>query len=181
MMSMLKAVITDADFNGGEPKLCTDIARYGARGILLNDENKAGMILMSANGLYKLPGGGIELGERESDAFVREVLEETGYNCKIIAPLGTVEEHKGRTNFCQYSYAFIGRTEGECQKPQQPAGEKQPSFSMNWMSLQDASSLMEKSLDMCGEYKMKFMLKREKIIIDYAIEMIEKGEISIDK
>lgn len=177
MMSMLKAVITDADFNGGEPRLCTDIARYGARGILLNDENKAGMILMSANGLYKLPGGGIELGERESDAFVREVLEETGYNCKIIAPLGTVEEHKGKTNFCQYSYAFIGRVIGE----EQAETEKQPNFSMNWMSLQDASSLMEKSLEMCGEYKMKFMLKREKIIIDYAIEMIEKGEISIDE
>lgn len=172
---MLNAVITDADFEGGEPKLCSDISRYGARGVILNEENLAGMILTSANGFYKLPGGGIELGERESDAFVREVGEETGCKCTIIAPLGTVEEHKSRSGFCQFSYAFIGRVEGEC-KP----AEKLPGFSMSWMSLQDASALMAKSLEMCSEYKMRFVLKREKLIIDHAIELIESGEISID-
>ena len=62
---MLKAVITDADFFGGEPKVNPDISRYGARGIALNDDNMTAMILMGANGLYKLPGGGIELGELE--------------------------------------------------------------------------------------------------------------------
>ena len=176
---MLNAVITDADFEGGEPKLCTDISRYGARGIILNEENLAGMILTSANGFYKLPGGGIELGERESDAFVRQVLEETGYSCSIIAPLGTVEEHKSRSGFCQFSYAFIGRVEGECQK-QPSAGDKLPGFSMNWMSLQDASALMAKSLEMCGEYKMRFVLRREQLIIDHALELINSGEISIE-
>lgn len=172
---MLNAVITDADFEGGEPKLCTDISRYGARGIILNEENQAGMILMSANGFYKLPGGGIELGERESDAFIREVGEETGCKCSIIAPLGTVEEHKSRSGFCQFSYAFIGRVEGECEQ-----SESMPGISMSWMSLKDASALMAKSLEMCKEYKMRFMLKREQLIIDHALKLIESGEISID-
>ena len=176
---MLNAVITDADFEGGEPKLCSDISRYGARGIILNGDNMAGMILMSANGFYKLPGGGIELGERESDAFIREVAEETGYTCSIIAPLGTVEEHKSRSGFCQFSYAFIGWVEGECQK-QLSANEKLIGFSMNWMSLQDASALMAKSLEMCKEYKMRFMLRREQLIIDHALELINNGEISIE-
>ena len=176
---MLNAVITDADFEGGEPKLCTDISRYGARGIILNEDNLAGMILTSANGFYKLPGGGIELGERESDAFIREVSEETGCKCTIIAPLGTVEEHKSRSGFCQFSYAFIGRVEGECQK-QLSANEKLMGFSMNWMSLKDASALMAKSLEMCKEYKMRFMLKREQLIIDHALALIESGEIKID-
>ena len=171
---MLNAVITDADFEGGEPKLCSDISRYGARGIILNEENLAGMILTSANGFYKLPGGGIELGERESDAFIRQVSEEIGCKCTIIAPLGTVEEHKSRSGFCQFSYAFIGRIEGEC-KP----AEKLPGLSMNWMSLRDASALMAKSLEMCGEYKMRFVLRREQLIIDHALELIESGEISI--
>ena len=171
---MLKAVITDADFLGGEPKLCSDISRYGARGIILNKDNLAGMILMSANGFYKLPGGGIQLGERESDAFIREVSEETGCVVSIIAPLGTVEEHKSRSGFCQFSYAFIGRVEGEC-KP----AEKLGGISMSWMSLKDASALMAKSLEMCKEYKMRFMLKREQLIIDYALKLIESGEISI--
>ena len=107
------------------------------------------------------------------------MAEETGYTCSIIAPLGTVEEHKSRSGFCQFSYAFIGRVEGECQK-KLSSNEKLMGFSMNWMSLKDASALMAKSLEMCGEYKMRFMLRREQLIIDHALELIESGEISID-
>lgn len=173
---MLKAVITDADFYGGEPKLLTDISRYGSRGIILNENNMSGMILMSANGFYKLPGGSIDLGERESDAFVREVLEETGFKCKIIATLGTVEEHKNKTGYSHFSYAFIGRIEGEKNDLSAPS-DKLLDLSLSWMSLEDAAAVMTKSLEMCNEYKMKFMLKRDKMILDYAIEMINKGEI----
>lgn len=176
---MLKAVITDADFFGGEPKTNPDISRYGARGIVLNDKNMAAMILMGANGLYKLPGGGIELGERESDAFIREVLEETGYHCNIIAQLGTVEEHKNKSGFSHFSYAYIGRIEGECEKSALTSSEKLLDFSTTFMSLEDAAAVMTKSLEMCQDYKMKFMLLRDKKIIDYALEMIAKGEIDI--
>lgn len=174
---MLKSIITDADFFGGEPKILSDISRYGSRGIILNDENMAGMILTGPNGFYKLPGGGIDLGERESDAFMRQVLEEIGYDCKIIAPLGIVEEHKSRSNFCHISYAFIARIEGECKKSQ---SDKKSDFSISWMSLRDAAAVMDKSLEMCREYSMRFMLKREKVILDYALEEIGKGNISID-
>lgn len=176
---MLKAVITDADINGGEAKTLTDITRYGSRGIILNEENMSGMILMSANGFYKLPGGGIDLGERESDAFVREVKEETGYDCDIIAQLGTVEEHKGKSGFFHFSYAYLGRVHGEPQKPKLTPHEKLLDFSINWMSLEDAAAVINKSLEMCGDYKMKFMIMRDKRIIDYAVQMIQSGEIVI--
>lgn len=176
---MLKAVITDADFYGGEPKLLTDISRYGSRGIIINNSGMVGMVLMSANGFYKLPGGGIDLGEKESDAFIREVMEETGYGCRIIAPLGTVEEHKNKTGFSHFSYAFIGKTEGECRKASLSQTDKLLDFSVSWMPIKDAAAVMTKSLQMCGEYKMKFMLLRDKLILDYAIELIDKGEIVI--
>lgn len=177
---MLKAVITDADFYGGEPKLLSDVSRYGSRGIILNEDNMAGMILMSANGFYKLPGGVIDLGEKESDAFIREVMEETGCKCNIIAPLGTVEEHKSKTGFSHYSYTFIGKIEGDCHKSEHSTSEKLLDCSLTWISLNDAAAMMTKSLEMCSEYKMKFMLKRDKVILDYAIDMIEKGEIKIN-
>ncbi len=177
---MLDAKITDADINGGEAKLLSDVSRYGSRGIILNDENMSGMILMSANGFYKLPGGAIELGEREDDAFVREVKEETGFDCQIISHLGTVEEHKGRSGYLHFSYAFLGRVSGECKKAAPTKEEKLLDFSLSWMSLQDAAAVMNKSIEMCSDYKMKFMLLRDKKILDYAIEMIDKGEINID-
>lgn len=176
---MLNAVITDSDFYGGEPRQLGDVSRYAARGIVLDEQNRAGLILMSANGFYKLPGGGIDLGERENDAFLREVLEETGYKCEIIAPLGTVVEHKYKRNFCQYSYAFVARRVGEQQVIKLTANEKMLGFSMNWMSLEDASALMANSLEMAQEYGMKFMLRREKLIIDYAISLIDSGELTL--
>lgn len=176
---MLNAKITDQDINGGEPTLLSDITRYGSRGIILNEDNMSGMILMSANGYYKLPGGGIELGERESDAFIREVKEETGYDCQIIAELGTVEEHKGKSGFLHFSYAYLGKTYGECKKNASEKEGKLLDFSVSWMSLRDAAAVMNRSLEMCGDYKIKFMMLRDKKILDYAIEMIEKGEIAI--
>ena len=176
---MLKAVITDADINGGEPKTMSDYTRYGSRGIILNEENMSGMILMRANGFYKLPGGGIELGERESDAFLREVTEGMGFEeCEIITELGTVEEHKGKSGFSQFSYAYLGRVRGEGKKGKS-ANEKLLDFSVNWMSLEDAAAVMNKSLEMCSDYKMRFLLMRDKVIIDYVREMIDKGEIKI--
>ncbi len=48
------------------------------------------------------------------------------------------------------------------------------------MSLRDAAAVMDKSLEMCKEYSMRFMLKREKVILDYALEQIKEGNISID-
>lgn len=174
---MLRSIITDADFFGGEPKTLSDISRYGSRGIILNEENMVGMILTGPNGFYKLPGGSIDLGERESDAFMRQVSEEIGYECKIIAPLGIVEEHKSRSNFCHISYAFIAKTVGECKKIRD---DRKSDFSISWMSLQDAAAVMDKALEMCKEYGMMFMLKREKVILDYALKQIEAGEISIN-
>lgn len=41
------------------------------------------------NNLWALPGGGHEIGESISDAVVREVKEETGYDVEVVALTGT--------------------------------------------------------------------------------------------
>lgn len=56
------------------------VVRVGSAGIV---ENGSGEILMALRGTYPsniwvLPGGGVNFGERASDAFAREILEETG-------------------------------------------------------------------------------------------------------
>jgi 8-oxo-dGTP diphosphatase len=45
------------------------------------------------SGLWSLPGGGIEHGERPADALVREVHEECGVTCEVGPLLGAVDDH----------------------------------------------------------------------------------------
>ena len=176
---MLKAVLTDADFGCGDAILVDNVSRYGARGVLLDENNSIAMMLMSANGFYKLPGGGIELGERESDAFRREVLEEMGCKCEIIQRLGTVEEHNSKSKFCQFSFAFLARKTGEAAQPRLTPIEQKMGMSVNWLTLADASTVMGKAIEMAEERKTLSILKRDKIIIDYLIQQVKSGEIKL--
>lgn len=64
--------------------------RAGAYALIVQD----GSVLLSAwrspsgEVFWTLPGGGIELGETPEQACVREVLEETGHDCRITELLG---------------------------------------------------------------------------------------------
>ena len=75
-----------------------EIYRVAVRGIIFID----GKLLMIENnfGEAKLPGGGIECGEDDSEALVREVKEETGYDVLVesIVPFGEIEEKRLSVN-----------------------------------------------------------------------------------
>lgn len=176
---MLNAVICDADLYGGERKLCTDISRYGSRGILLDEKNEIAMEFMSQNGCYKLPGGGIELGENETEAFVREIQEEIGCKCEILGQLGTTEEHKSRTNFCQFSFVYYARKTSGFSEVHLTDAEKELGIEIKWMTLEEAARVMAESLEKAEDRKMKFIMMRDKTIVDYFNEQLKSGEITI--
>ena len=71
-----------------------EIYRVAVRGIIFID----GKLLMIENsfGEVKLPGGGIDSGENDYQALVREVKEETGYDVipDTIVPFGEIEEKR---------------------------------------------------------------------------------------
>lgn len=71
-----------------------EIYRVAVRGIIFID----GKLLMVENsfGEAKLPGGGMDAGEDDYQALVREVKEETGYDVipETINPFGEVEEKR---------------------------------------------------------------------------------------
>jgi 8-oxo-dGTP pyrophosphatase MutT (NUDIX family) len=57
--------------------------------------NGAGEVLLQRrtdNGLWALPGGGIELGESVAQALVREVREETGLDVEPVALVGVYSD-----------------------------------------------------------------------------------------
>lgn len=59
--------------------------------VIFNDKDEIGIV--EKNGLYFLPGGGIEQGEKAIDALLREVREETGIEVQIEKFLGNANEY----------------------------------------------------------------------------------------
>jgi 8-oxo-dGTP pyrophosphatase MutT (NUDIX family)/GNAT superfamily N-acetyltransferase len=65
-------------------------SRPGVYGILINEKGEIGVV--EVNGLYFLPGGGIEPHEEERDALIREIREETGFEASVNSCLGRANE-----------------------------------------------------------------------------------------
>jgi diadenosine hexaphosphate hydrolase (ATP-forming) len=58
----------------------------GAGGVVLDSAGRV-LLLKYRSGGWTFPKGHLEPGERDEDAAVREVLEETGVHARLIAPL----------------------------------------------------------------------------------------------
>lgn len=59
-----------------------------------DDEGRVLLVQRSDNGLWSLPGGGMELGETLAACGEREVLEETGYRVRVVDVVGIYSDPK---------------------------------------------------------------------------------------
>lgn len=56
--------------------------------VVVDDHGRIALVHRRDNGLWALPGGGMELGESIEDCAVREVKEETGLDVELIGLVG---------------------------------------------------------------------------------------------
>ncbi len=70
-------MLTSKDIHGNEYEVTASdlVWRPSAYAIVIREEK---ILLVKENGKFHLPGGGIDLGEKPTDAVIRELKEETG-------------------------------------------------------------------------------------------------------
>jgi 8-oxo-dGTP diphosphatase len=94
----------------------------GSQGVLLARRDKD-----PGQGLWSIPGGGVELGETQETTVTREVREETGVNCEVIEFVNTVDlithDSTGNVEFHFILNHYLARALTENTRPEYKDGE----------------------------------------------------------
>lgn len=133
--------------------------RKSARAILLNENGEMATQYLRTYTFHKLPGGGVDQGERVEDALRREVLEEVGCVCEVVAPIGLVIEYRSMQNLLHISYCFTAKVVGEIGEPNLEEGEKAEGQETLWLLPEEALQRMKNDVPQKNEGH--FILKRE--------------------
>lgn len=119
-----------------------EFRRVAVRGIIFVQGKL--LLIRSADGEVKLPGGGQEKGETDLDTLVREVAEETGYHVAMdsIRPFGEVVERRLSLHepmiWRQINRYYFCDVEGEQGACYYTTNEKRFGFCQVWYTLDEA-------------------------------------------
>lgn len=113
--------------------------RHATRTVLLDQQNQIAIIYVEKHNYYKVPGGGIEEGENLETAAKREVLEEAGCDCEIIAELGRTEHDLPGWDMHDISDGFLARVVGEKGETSYDDYEAERGFNLEWCENIDAA------------------------------------------
>ena len=160
-MKLLKE-IKDRDYSSDT----TWKIREASRAILFDKNDLIPLLFVAKYNYHKLPGGGIDEGEDEAQALIRECLEEVGSKIKVNGEVGKIIEFRSKWDLKQISYCYYGKIISKG-KPDFTEKELSQEFKIVWLSLKDAISKVEK--DKPENYEGSFIQKRD-------IEFLKKAE-----
>ena len=169
--------ITDEDIGEKTTNMENPKLRLGARGIVIRKDGKIAIFNKSNKKEFKLPGGGLEENETPEEAFLREVLEETGCKVEIIANMGTTEEYKSVNNFKQISYVFVGKVLNDTRQLNLTQKEKDEGAKLLWEEPEKALELIKGCFNnliassYATVYSTKFVVLRDSKILEKYIEL----------
>jgi 8-oxo-dGTP pyrophosphatase MutT (NUDIX family) len=124
-------------------------------------------IVSVRNGEYfKIPGGGIETGETQEQAAIREAKEETGCDVSLIKEIGE-SSFIDENSVTHHSVCFLAekKSDGDALFTD---WEKSNDFNVSWVNFEEAKSLFEGSKTddpfgkLINERDYQFLLKASK-------------------
>lgn len=148
------------------------IFRRAVRGVVRDKDGNLAILHVSKYGFYKLPGGGIESHEDVEAALQREILEETGANCRILNKIGLIiecrKEPSETAGMIQISYAYNAEVVGEKGEPKLTKEEKENGFEVVWVPIKEAIKLIKYSANP-QVYESSFITRRDVAILTSAL------------
>lgn len=141
--------------------------RKAARAVVLDNENRIGLLHVSSKNYYKLPGGGIEEGEDIKIALDRECEEELGVQIEVLKEIGSIIEYRAQFKLHQTSYCFLARTNSEKKTPSFTDEEKSSGFEIVWVEPDEALKLL--NLKQTSNYEGKFVEERDFCFLNRAL------------
>lgn len=124
-------------------------------------------------GDYKLPGGGVDDGERDEEALIREIQEETGFkNCQVKQYVGAVVEshwdvYEPEAVFEMTSHYYICEWPGEKGEQNLDSYEEDQGFTPVWIRTEEAIAHNEKVMDYT---KRNLWIQRENYVLNQLLK-----------
>ena len=158
---MSSLTITDEDLGISSEDNGILETRNAVRLILENSEKKIALVYSDKHGHHKLPGGGVEEGEENETAAIREAKEEAGCEATLKQKFEfSIIELRKQFKQKQISTLFLATVKGEMGNQELTESEITDGFSKPiWVSLDEAIELFEQ--DKPKTYVGKFMHARD--------------------
>lgn len=114
--------------------------RKACRGVVLDENNLMPLCFVAKKHYHKLPWWGIEGDEDKTQAFKREILEETWCEIDHLQELWTTKEQN--SSWEQISYCFVWKVTKKWVVNFTPE-EKEDWYLLQWVTIEDAISLIK--------------------------------------
>ena len=119
--------------------------RESVRGIVIDDSGRIALVHSRKRDFYNLPGGGVEVGETQEVAAVREVGEELGIEFSIQDEVGTTTEYDQSRQRKNNAKCFYGKIVGEPSEANLAKDEAADEFELIWANdISDAIKILSK-------------------------------------
>ncbi len=148
----------------GRDGMSTKAPRLAVRGIIRNSEGLYAVMFLRKFGLYSLPGGGVEAGERYEDALKREMAEEVGFICGEVCEIGAVDENRACGNFTQINHYYSADAIEECGQ-HMTKKEIDNETELQWHTFEDIYKLISEENDI-GNDQRKYVRARDLAALD---------------
>lgn len=149
--------------------------KNAARTVIVDNDGFVALVDVRNGEYYKIPGGGIEEGETELVAAVREAREESGCDVEIVEKIGESEFVDNNPQFektTHKSVCFLVKKVGESGQTTFDDWEKSNQMKLIWVTFDEAFSLFEnvRTNDFFGQE----INKRDYEFVKKAKEMLSK-------